>query len=135
MLRLFNWRTLNTISLESVYMKKEVKFEENKLLNVFCIIGCILFILIFIKISLSSTIDLPIYFEYNKYLVWPVTIIGTYLTYNDAVKIRAGSKSNKEKTFNIETWSPITWTIIVFILYPFSLPYYIYKRNVIYEKN
>ena len=116
-------------------MKKEVKFEENKLLNVFCIIGCILYILFFIKFFLSSTIDLPLYLEYIKYLIWPVIVFGSYLTYNDAVKIRAGSKSNKEKTFDTESWYPITWALIVFILYPFSLPYYIYKRNVIYKKN
>lgn len=116
-------------------MKKRGKINPNNLLVIFCIIGVILYIVFFIKYFLSSIIDFPSYFEYNKYFVWPVLIIGTVLTYNDAIKIEAGSKSNKEKTFNTETWSPLTWALIVLILYPFTLPYYIHKREKIWRLN
>jgi len=108
--------------------------EKNKLLIVFCLIGCILYILFFIKLFFSHSFDLPSYFEYLNFFIWPVIIVGTVLTYNDVVKIGTGNQTYKEKTFDVKTWSPITWALIVLILYPFSLPLYIHYRNVLSTK-
>jgi hypothetical protein len=66
-----------------------------------------------------------------NFFIWPVILVGTFLTYNDAVRIGAGRLSNKEKTFSINTWNPITWGLIVLILFPLSLPIYLHNRNII----
>jgi hypothetical protein len=112
--------------------KLDMKFKENIKLKIVCIIGCIIFIFINIKWLLSSVTELPIYYRFNIIFTWPVTFSGAYLTYKDAVIIKAGITSYKEKVFDTKTWNPITWALMVWFFFPFSLPIYIYKRYNLY---
>jgi hypothetical protein len=106
----------------------EKKYKKNKLLIILCVIGFIWFIYWLVFSFLFNSFHLPIYLQYIRYLFLPVAPIGAILTYYDAKKICGNRNSFKDKTFDIKTWSPLTWALIVFLLFPLSLLFYIYKR-------
>ena len=60
-----------------------------------------------------------------------IVIISTIAVYYDAKAIGAGTHSNKE-TMETITWSPLSWALIVLLLWIIGLPLYLIKRKVVF---
>jgi hypothetical protein len=64
-----------------------------------------------------------------------IILLSPQLVHNDASIMNAGEAYPQQKTFRAMTWSPASWGVLVFFLWIFVLPLYIYKREEIYWQN
>jgi len=67
----------------------------------------------------------------NGIICFLIVIISAIAVYYDAKAIGAGMHSNKE-TMETITWSPLSWALIVLLLWIIGLPLYLIKRKVIF---
>jgi len=77
---------------------------------------------------------------YPPFLVL-IVIISAIAVYYDAKAIGAGghsqngSMNNEESTFSTYTWSPLSWGLVVLLLWIIGLPLYLIKRRELFELN
>ncbi|WP_422149049.1 double zinc ribbon domain-containing protein [Methanoregula sp.] len=70
-----------------------------------------------------------------------IVIISAIAVYYDAKAIGAGGQSqngsmnNEESTFSTYTWSPLSWGLIVLLLWIIGLPLYLIKRRELFTLN
>ncbi|HOI13775.1 MAG TPA: hypothetical protein PLG75_07950 [Methanoculleus sp.] len=69
--------------------------------------------------------------EVAVYLMAVLAIASAIVVYFDATAVGAGARATTERLRDIETWKPASWAIWVVIFWPFFLPYYLWKRNVV----
>mgnify|MGYP000944177778 CR=1 FL=1 len=71
--------------------------------------------------------------EVAVYLMAVLGAMSAVVVYFDATAIGAGTraKTAHEAGFDVETWKPASWAVWVFLFWPFFLPYYLWKRNVV----
>lgn len=60
-----------------------------------------------------------------------IVIISAIMVHSDAKSIGAGKQSNKETMESI-SWSPLSWAILVLLLWILILPFYLIKRKEIF---
>lgn len=72
---------------------------------------------------------------YLELLILIIIILSTPLAYRDAKNIDAGEAYSEQRTFRSLTWTPVSWGILVFILWIIFFPVYLYKREEIYWRN
>jgi hypothetical protein len=116
-------------------MKVERKYKPNKKLNVICIIGSTLFIISIIRKFLFSSYNIPFYLDAIiniNYFFAPIGFVAALFTYDDIKSISGNRVFFQERLFETKTWNPLTWALMVLILFPVSLPIYLYKRYDIY---
>jgi hypothetical protein len=64
-----------------------------------------------------------------------IVIASAIAVYYDAKAIRAGEKITDESTMNTHSWSPLSWGLIVLLLWIIGLPLYLFKRREIFFLN
>ncbi|NMA10278.1 hypothetical protein L21_2011 [Methanoculleus chikugoensis] len=69
--------------------------------------------------------------EVAVYLMAVLAVASGVVVYFDATAIGAGTRAKTERLRDIETWKPASWAIWVVIFWPFFLPYYLWKRNMV----
>jgi hypothetical protein len=68
----------------------------------------------------------------------PVIVVlgaSAIVVYYDAVAIDAGKSAQKEDLLQLETYKPISWAVLTFLLLPLFLSLYLYKREAIFRQN
>ncbi|UCF07865.1 MAG: hypothetical protein JSW28_09530 [Thermoplasmata archaeon] len=55
--------------------------------------------------------------------------------YLDASKIDAGKAYPEQKTFRSLTWTPVSWAVLVFVLWIIFFPKYLSRRGEIFWQN
>ncbi len=68
-------------------------------------------------------------------LVIIIIIISAPLVYIDAKKIDAGEAFSEQRTFRAITWTPVSWGVLVFIIWIIFFPIYLFMREEIYWRN
>jgi hypothetical protein len=64
-----------------------------------------------------------------------VLLLSGQFVYMDASKINAGEAAPEQRTLRSLTWSPASWGVLVFFLWPIMYPYYLHKREEIFWQN
>jgi len=111
-------------------MQSSREYKSNPYLITLLIIGSFaVFIEVFSYIFYSSRI------LYLELLILIIIILSAPLVYRDAKKIDAGEAYSEQRTFRSLTWTPVSWGILVFIIWIIFFPVYLYKREEIYWRN
>lgn len=64
-----------------------------------------------------------------------IVIASAIAVYYDAKAIRAGEQVTTELTMNTNSWTPLSWGLLVLLLWIIALPLYLYKRKEIFFQN
>jgi hypothetical protein len=111
-------------------MQSSREYKSNPYLITLLIIGSFAVIIeIFSYILYNSGI------LYLELLILIIIILSAPLVYKDAKKIDAGEAYSEQRTFRSLTWTPMSWGILVFIIWIIFFPVYLFKREEIYWRN
>ncbi len=111
-------------------MQSSREYKSNPFLITLVIIGSfVVFIEILSRILYGSG---SLYLEL---LILIIIILSAPLVYRDAKNIDAGEAYSEQRTFRSLTWTPLSWGILVFIIWIIFFPVYLYKREEIYWRN
>jgi hypothetical protein len=111
-------------------MQNSREYKSNPFLITLLIIG-----------SLAVVIEVLSYIFYSSRILFLellfliIIILSAPLVYKDAKKIDAGEAYPEQRTLRAMTWTPISWGILVFIIWVIFFPVYLFKREEIYWRN
>jgi hypothetical protein len=111
-------------------MQSSREYKSNPYLITLLIIG-----------SFAVIIEIFSYIFYGSWnlfidlLILIIILLSTPLVYKDAKKIDAGEAYSEQRTFRALTWTPMSWGILVFIIWIIFFPIYLFKREEIYWRN
>ena len=111
-------------------MQNSREYKSNPFLITLLIIGSLA-----VVIEVLSYIFYSSRILYLELLILIIIILSAPLVYRDAKKIDAGEAYSEQRTFRSLTWTPVSWGILVFIIWIIFFPVYLYKREEIYWRN
>jgi hypothetical protein len=111
-------------------MQNSREYKSNPYLITLLIIGSFAVI-----IEIFSYIFYSTRYLYLELLILIIILLSAPLVYKDAKKIDAGEAYSEQRTFRSLTWTPMSWGILVFIIWIIFFPIYLYKREEIYWRN
>jgi len=74
-------------------------------------------------------------FFINTYLFLAMVLMSAAAVYYDGVAINAGKSAQKQDWGKLETWNPVSWGVLTFLIWILFLPLYLYKRESIFRQN
>lgn len=111
-------------------MQSSREYKSNPYLITLLIIGSFAVI-----IEIFSYIFYGSRYLYLELLILIIIILSAPLVYVDSKKIDAGEAYSEQRTFRSLTWTPMSWGILVFIIWIIFFPVYLFKREEIYWRN
>lgn len=111
-------------------MERSRDYKRNVYLIMLLIIGAIALIM-----DVISYVFFDSRVWFLELILLIIILLSAQLVYLDARKIEAGKAYPHQRTLRALTWTPISWGVLVLLLWIILFPYYLHKREDIFWQN